>query len=69
MDGLAARGEIERVDVRHLMLDILSLNIFPFVAYPIIQPLIEDVVADRADFVAQRKRENIEIIMRRLRKH
>lgn len=50
MDGLAARGEIERVDVRHLMLDILSLNIFPFVAYPIIQPLIEDVVADRADF-------------------
>ena len=69
MDGLAARGEIERVDVRHLMLDILSLNIFPFVAYPIIQPRIEDVVADRADFVAQRKRENIEIIMRRLRKH
>ena len=52
-----------------MMLDILSLNIFPFVAYPIIQPLIEDVVADRADFVAQRKRENIEIIMRRLRKH
>ena len=69
MDELAARGEIERMDVRHLMLDILSLNIFPFVAYPIIRPLIEDVAADRADFVAQRKRENIEIIMRRLKKH
>ena len=67
--GNVQREMDERVDVRHLMLDILSLNIFPFVAYPIIQPLIEDVVADRADFVAQRKRENIEIIMRRLRKH
>lgn len=50
MDGLAARGEIERVDVRHLMLDILSLNIFPFVAYPIIQPLIEDVVGGQGRF-------------------
>lgn len=69
MDELAERGEVERMDVRHLMLDILSLNIFPFVAYPIIRPLIEDVVADREDFIARRKRENIETIMRRLKKH
>lgn len=69
MDELADRDEIERMDVRLLMLDILSLNIFPFVADPIIRPLIEDIVADREDFIARRKRENIETIMRRLKKH
>lgn len=51
------------------MLDILSLDIFTFVAYPIIRPLIEELAADRADFIAQRKRENIATLMRRLRKH
>lgn len=68
IDSLAAEGTIERVDVRHLMLDVLSLNIFSFIAYPILEPLLGDMAADYGDFLAQRKRENIETIMRRLKK-
>lgn len=68
LDAEAERGEIERMDVRQLMLDILSLNIFVFVAYPIIGPLFADTNSDREAFFAARKAENIEIILRRLRK-
>lgn len=41
------------------MLDIFSLDIFTFVTYPIIRPLIGELAADRADFITQCKRENI----------
>lgn len=51
------------------MLDILSLDIFTFVTYPIIRPLIGELAADRADFITQCKRENIATLMRRLGKH
>lgn len=68
LDGEAECGDIEPMDVRHLMLDILSLNIFSFIAYPIILPLIGDLAGDREAFLEQRKRENIEVILRRLKK-
>ena len=48
------------------MLDIFSLDIFTFVTYPIIRPLIGELAADRADFITQCKRENIATLMRRL---
>ena len=34
LDASADRGETERIDVRMLLLDIISLNVFPFIAYP-----------------------------------
>ena len=68
LDEAAERGEMEPMDMRHLMLDILSLNVFPFIAYPIILPLIGDLANDRDAFLEQRKRENIETIMQRLKK-
>lgn len=68
LDESTRRGETEQMDVRHLMLDILSLNIFSFIAYPIIESLIGDMAADHTEFLAQRKRENIETIMRRIKK-
>ncbi len=68
IDNAAERGEIERVDIRHLMLDMLSLNIFPFIAYPVVRPLIGELASDREAFCEQRKRENIEVIMRRIKK-
>lgn len=40
LDASAARGETEGVDVRMLMLDIISLNVFSFIAYPIIEPIL-----------------------------
>lgn len=56
------------MDARMLMLDIISLNVFIFIAYPIIEPILGDLTADRERFFELRKQENIETIMRRLKK-
>ena len=66
LDAAAERGEIEHVDVRMLILDILSLNLFVFIGMPIAEHVFN--VNDRHEFLEQRKRENIEIIMRRIKK-
>jgi TetR/AcrR family transcriptional regulator len=68
LDESAARGETEPMDARMLMLDIISLNVFIFIAYPIIEPILGDLTADRERFFELRKQENIETIMRRLKK-
>lgn len=68
LDESAARGETEPMDARMLMLDIISLNVFIFIAYPIIEPILGDLTADRERFFKLRKQENIETIMRRLKK-
>lgn len=66
IDECAARGECRRVDAVMLLLDIVSLNIFCFMATPMINPLLGDIMkAD--DFAERRKKENIETIMRKLR--
>lgn len=68
LDASAARGETEPMDVRMLMLDIISLNVFTFIAYPIIEPILGDFTDDRDLFFARRRAENVEVIMRRLKK-
>lgn len=68
IDSAAERGEIERIDVRMLFISIMSLNIFTFVAYPFMEPLMGELMADRDRFLAERKAENIETIMRRLKR-
>lgn len=68
LDESAARGETDPMDARMLMLDIISLNVFIFIAYPIIEPILGDLTADRERFFELRKQENIETIMRRLKK-
>ena len=68
IDRLAERGEIEWVDVKMLFISILSLNIFTFIAYPFMEPLMGELMADREGFLAARKAENIETILRRIKK-
>ena len=68
IDQLAQQGEIEWIDARMLFMSIVSLNIFPFVAYPIAELIMSDIMADREQFIQQRKAENVEIIMRRIKK-
>lgn len=68
LDEAADRGEIERTNVLMLVLDIVSLNVFPFIAMPIIQPLVSGLAVDPPTFYKLRKEENIEVIMRRLKK-
>lgn len=68
IDRSAERGEIERVDIKMLFISIMSLNIFTFIAYPFMEPLMGELMANRERFLAERKAENIETILRRIKK-
>lgn len=67
IDEYASRRECRRVDARMLILDIISLNIFSFMASPISGPLLGDLAMDSERFLAVRKRENVDTIMRKLK--
>lgn len=67
LDGAAASGRIEQVDIRLLLLDIVSLNVFLFVAYPLMETVFGGGEPERERFLAARKKENVEIIMRRIK--
>jgi len=64
LDDAAERGEIRRVDVKALMGDIVSLNVFPFLTAPMMMTMLGE--NDEAAFFESRKRENIETILRRI---
>ena len=68
IDRSAERGEIERVDIKMLFISIMSLNIFTFLAYPFMEPLMGELMANRERFLVERKAENIETILRRIKK-
>lgn len=68
LDASAARGETEPVDARMLLLDIISLNVFPFIGFHIIEPVFGNLSGDRERFFGMRRAENVEIILRRLKK-
>lgn len=67
IDDCAAEGLCRRVDAGMLMLDIVSLNIFPFIANPMVNALLGSLMKDREAFIEARKKENEETIMRKLR--
>ncbi len=67
IDDLAARGECRKVDARMLLLDIVSLNIFSFMAAPLVNTLMGSATDDMAAFVEARKRENTDTILRKLK--
>ena len=64
----AERGEIERVEIKMLFISIMSHNIFTFLAYPFMEPLMGELMANRERFLAERKAENVETILRRIKK-
>ena len=67
IDEAAKKGEIRRVDARMLMIDIMSLNIFSSLAAPMLNVMLDNYVADFGKFLEERKRENYETIMRKLK--
>lgn len=68
IDAEARAGKIERIDVRMLLISILSLNVLPFITYEFTKPLLGDLTDDREKYLAARKAENIETILRRIKK-
>lgn len=67
IDDYAEKGLCRRVDAGMLMLDIASLNIFAFSAKPMVNALLGGMMENHDEFVAARKKENVETIMRKLR--
>lgn len=66
IDEYAAKGLCRKVDAGMLMLDIVSLNIFPFTAKPMVNALLGGMMEDMEAFVEARKKENLETIMRKI---
>ena len=66
LDEASARGEICQINALTLMLDIVSLNLFVFIAHPIITQM-QSVLGDLDTFYEARKQENINIIVNRLK--
>ena len=64
----AARGEVEQFNVLLLFQSILSLNIFPSLMANMIENLMSNNEQSMKEIFAQRKAENIELIMRRIKK-
>lgn len=60
-------GICRRVDANMLMLDIVSLNVFPYMAAPAVNAALCDCMADADAFLELRKKENFDTIMRKLR--
>lgn len=71
IDKYAAKGLCKRVDARMLLVDIISINAFPFIAAPMIRLVLEtdSEYATYDDFLQARKAENTETILRKLKIH
>ena len=68
IDESAATKATEWIDARMLLLDIVSLNLFAFNGYPFVSLMFDGLVTDKKVFFEKRKAENVELIMRRLKK-
>ena len=64
----AARGEVEQFNVLLLFQSVLSLNIFPSLMINMIENLMSNNEQSMKEIFALRKAENIELIMRRIKK-
>ena len=64
----SSRGEIENFNVPMLFQSILAINIFPSLMSEFIPQILTDDKLTQERYMALRKAENIEIIMRRIQK-
>lgn len=61
------KGTIRPISVIDLILNIISLNVFTFVALPIFQEAFGMTETEKSDFIAQRREEIIQVIFKSLR--
>lgn len=69
IDEYAAQGLCRKVDARMLLIDIISINVFPFMAAPMVRLVADTACATYDEFLMKRKAENIETILRKLKIH
>jgi len=68
IDAEVKRGTINPIEPVDLLLDIASLNVFVFAAMPLLRAFAVDRYGDEEAFLDARKKENVEIILRRLKR-
>ena len=68
IDREVERGAILPIEAITLMLDIMSMNIFIFAVLPILPSIYQPFYKSEKEFLEARKKENVEIIIRRLKK-
>lgn len=61
------KGTIRNINPLDLMLNIISLNVFVFIASPIVQMMATNSPEEYAGFLERRKKENVETILSRIR--
>ncbi|MBO5455997.1 MAG: TetR/AcrR family transcriptional regulator [Muribaculaceae bacterium] len=66
IDSAASLGQCRKVEARMILLDIISLNIFPFVAEPLIGALLAKDGDRREELLEKRKKENVRTILAKL---
>lgn len=67
IDNEASTGLCRKVDAKMLLLDIVSLNIFAYMASPAVNAALGDCTVDSEKFLELRKKENYETIMSKLK--
>ena len=67
IDEYAAKGLCRQADARILLIDIVSLNVFPFIAAPIVKAAVGNLYESYDAFLEMRKKENVETILGKLK--
>lgn len=67
IDKEASEGKCRKVDAEMLLLDIVSLNVFPYMATPAVNAALNECMSDPGGFLKRRKEENYETILRKIK--
>ena len=60
-------GKYRKLDARMLLIDIISLNVFAFMAAPLVNVVLSGFMDDKDTFRELRKKENFDTIMRKIK--
>ena len=66
IDLAVKNGECTYIDAKTLILDIVSLNLFPFLASMVVKSMFGESDESYKKFIEEKKRENITLIRKRL---
>lgn len=66
IDNEAARGGCRKAEARMVLLDIISLNIFPFIVEPVLNGILASTNESFESLLEQRKKENVNTILGKL---
>ena len=67
IDEAIAAGEIRSINGEHFLINLLSLCIFPFVARPVVQGILQKSPEEYTFFLQQRKSEILEFAMQSIK--